>query len=280
MRIITVFFLLIAAVCCTGCEGVLGGMATAKVEVRLPVPVWEREGAPISHLLLYPGGDGKIESLYLPVGVRRAVIEVQRGFNVPVLAYPMGRLPPAGGVVIARTLQLRYRYGPPVKVLQELWKFSDRCETVCVKALAAEMEKEGEGDPWMCDIEKIKGAIIRGRLNRLYVRSRKLYSLCIELPGSEWISGNQFFNGTIETVSEGGESPAPSGSEGGPTLFKFSGLYPGGHYFFSPEGGLELHIYVDKKGGCRWICDSLGCFSLHEPKSIKALHGQAISQRY
>ena len=263
MRITTVVVLLIAAVCCTACEGVLGGMATVKVEVRIPESVWAQEGAPISHLLLYPGGSGDIKSLYLPVGVERAVIKVQRGFNVPVLAYPMGRLPPAGGVVREGTLRLRYRYGPPAKVLQELWDFSDRCETVCVEALAAEMEKEGEGDPWRCDIDKIKGALIRGRLNRLYVRSRKLYSLSIELPGGTWISGNRFFNGTVEEVSGEGEPPASTASEEGYSLFKFSGLYPGGHCFFSPESGLELHIYVDKKGDCRWICDSLGCFSLY-----------------
>jgi len=268
-----------AVVGCTGCGGALGGMATVKVEVIIPEPVWAQKGAPISHLLLYPGGDGKIKSLYLPVGVRRAVIEVQRGFNVPVLSYPMGRLTPAGGIVVARTLRLRYRYGPPAKVLQELWDFSERCETVCVEALASEMEKEGEGDPWRCDIDKIKGALVRGRLNRLYVRSRKLYSLSIELPAETWISGNLFFNGTVEAVSGEGESPDSAASEEGYSLVKFSGLYPGGHCFFSPEGGLELHIYVDKKGGCRWICDSLGSFSLHEAKSIEALR-PAISQRY
>jgi len=226
---------------------------------------------------VYPDESGGLQRLFLPAGVMTAVIEVQRGYNVPVLAYPLGRLPPAGGCVSSHVqlnligtdnvLPLRYRYGPAAQLLQDLWQLSERCQTVCVEALVIEMEKEGDGDPWNCDFDRVKGAIARGRLNRLHVRSMSTTTTSIELPTEDWIPGNSFFKGAIEVNQEGetgdlgGEVYADGAGRGGMVQVRFSGLYPGRHVFFSPTSGLELHIYVDKKGDCRYVCDSLVYFA-------------------
>jgi hypothetical protein len=79
--------------------------------------------------------------------------------------------------------------------------------------------------------------------------------ISIELPAEDWISGNCFFKGEIEVEPEG------EAGLGERVPVRFSGLYPGRHVFFSPATGLELHIYADKKGGCRYVCDSLANFA-------------------
>ncbi|MFO7731650.1 MAG: hypothetical protein R6V86_12915 [Spirochaetia bacterium] len=255
------------SVCISGCSAVFDLMPRVRLQVRIPNSPWQEAGVPVSHRLVYPDRHGDFQTLFLPAGVNEAEIEVQRGYNVPVLAYPLGRLPPAGACVSSHIqlnligtnneLPLRYRYGPAVELLQELWQLSERCHTVCVEALITEMEKEGDGDPWNCDVDRVKGAIARGRLNRLHVRSMNTASISIELPAEEWIPGNIFFQGTIEVDPEG-EIGDIAGTQ---VPVRFSGLYPGRHLFFSPSSGLELHIYVDKKGGCRYICDSLANFT-------------------
>ncbi|MCF7949477.1 MAG: hypothetical protein K9M94_12885 [Spirochaetia bacterium] len=251
----------------SGCSAVFDLMPRVRLRVRIQKSAWQEAGVPVSHLLVYPDESGELQRLFLPAGVTTAVIEVQRGYNVPVLAYPLGRLPPAGGCVSShiqlkligtdKVLALRHRYGPAAQLLQELWQLSERCQTVCVEALVTEMESEGDGDPWNCDFDRIKGAIARGRLNRLHVRSMDTTAITIELPAADWIPGNCFFNGAIE-VNQEGETGAEAGAQ---VLVRFSGLYPGRHVFFSPTSGLELHIYADKKGDCRYVCDSLAHFA-------------------
>jgi len=253
----------------SGCSAMFDLMPRVRLQVHIPKSVWQEAGVPVSHLLVYPDESGELQRLFLPAGVRTAVIKVQRGYNVPVLAYPLGRLPPAGGFVSSHiqlnlsgtenVLPLRYRYGPAAQLLQDLWQLSERCQTVCVEALVIEMEKEGDGDPWNCDFDRVKGAIARGRLNRLHVRSMTTTSISIELPAEDWIAGNCFFKGASEVNQEG----ATGDIAGTQVLVRFSGLYPGRHVFFSPTSGLELHIYVDKKGGCRYVCDSLANFSFY-----------------
>src|SRR6056297_2894190 len=156
---VVLLFLLVS--CISGCSAVFDLMPRAKLRVRIQKSAWQEAGVPVSHILVYPDESGGLQRLFLPAGVMTAVIEVQRGYNVPVLAYPLGRLPPAGACVSGHlqqklfgtkiVLPLRYNYGPAVQLLQELWHSSNRCQTVCVEALIGEMEKKGDGDPWNCD---------------------------------------------------------------------------------------------------------------------------------
>jgi len=249
----------------SGCSAVFDLIPRVRLQVHIPKSTWQEAGVPVSHRVVYPDRYGDLQTLFLPAGVSKAEIEVQRGYNVPVLAYPLGRLPPAGGFVSSHiqlnivgtnnVLPLRYRYGPAAQLLQDLWHLSERCQTVCVDALVTELENEGDGDPWNCDFDRVKGAIARGRLNRLHVRSMNTAFISIELPAEDWISGNCFFKGEIEVEPEG------EAGLGERVPVRFSGLYPGRHVFFSPATGLELHIYADKKGGCRYVCDSLANFA-------------------
>ncbi len=237
-----------------------------EVQVWIPQAAWADAGVEGRYKLVFPNGRGELTELCLAPGVRSAVIRVQRGFNVPIAAYPFGRLKPAGAFLtqhldnrlIRRVVRLRNRYGPAAHIMLELRAQADRCETVQVEALTREMQAEGEGDPWKCDLERIKSALVRGRLNRLQVCDLESYNVSLALPAGDWVAGNSLWNGTVssEPANEGGgstgDSPAPE-----PMTVEFSGLYAGRHCFYSPESGLELHLYVDKKGGCRWVCDSL-----------------------
>lgn len=260
------------------CSAVFDLAPRVRLQVHVPKTTWQEAGVPVSHRLVYPDRNGDLHTLFLPSGVKTAVIEVQRGYNVPVVAYPLGRLPPAGGCVSSHiqlsligstnVLTLKNRYGPAAQLLQDLWHLSERCQTVCVEALVTELEKEGDGDPWNCDFDRVKGAILRGRLNRLQVRSMNTVSASLELPAGDWIPGNPFFQGCIELGPEGagdtaGDGDAEGAGQGEQVPVRFSGLYPGRHLFFSPKSGLELHIYVDKKEGCRSVCDSLANFSCY-----------------
>lgn len=240
-----------------------------EVEIRIPSSKWSKAGAPVGHRLVYPDGSGAVNTVYLPAGNSSVVLKVQRGYNVPILAYPLGRLKPCGACSAnhaeyepggAKTVvPLSFRYGPAAQVLLELWDLSARCETVHFEALTREMEQEGEGDPWNCDLARVKSAIARGRLNRLQVCDLDLFDIRVDLPAGDWIAGNGLWKGEVSYTRNSGEDGG--GSEPGPLSVEFSGLYPGRHCFYSAESGLELHLYVDKKGDCRWVCDSLVDFS-------------------
>ncbi|HKK64722.1 MAG TPA: hypothetical protein VJ967_02630 [Clostridia bacterium] len=263
----------------SGCSAAFDLLPKVRLQIHIPKSTWQNAGVPVAHRVVYPDRYGDLQTLFLPAGLNTAVIEVQRGYNVPVVAYPLGRLPPAGGCVSSHiqldlfgsnnVLPLRYRYGPAAQLLQELWHLSERCQTVCIEALVTEQEKKGDGDPWNCDFDRIKGALVRGRLNRLHVRSMNTTSITIELPVEDWIPGNLFFQGAIEVDREGenvdiaGGVDAGGANQGEKVSVRFSGLYPGRHLFFSPTSGLELHIYADKKGGCRYVCDSLANFAFY-----------------
>ncbi len=229
-----------------------------EVQVRIPAAAWAEAGVGVSHQLVFPDARGELKELCLAAGVSSAVIRVQRGFNVPIAAYPFGRLKPAGAFVTQhvnnglrkKVVPLRNRYGPPAHSMLELRAQADRCETVRTEALTREMEAEGEGDPWKCDLERIKSAIVRGRLNRLQVCELESFDVSLDLAAGDWMAGNRLWKGRVSS-SGAGELKA----------VEFSGLYAGRHCFYSPSSGLELHLYVDKKGGCRWVCDSLSAFS-------------------
>ena len=232
------------------------------VVVELPTPAWEAAGVPVGHRLVFPNAQGEIEELWLVSGKRSAEIRVRRGCNVPILAYPLGRLKPSGACLVnceqfgvaTPVVSLRHRYGPAVQVLLELQSMPERCETVHLEALTLEMEAEGEGDPWNCELERVKSAIVRGRLNRLQVCNLDSFEANVELPADDWSAANSLWNGEVSAEGADGSEPAL-------IKVKFSGLYPGRHCFYSRESGLELHLYVDKKGGCHWVCDSLSIFS-------------------
>lgn len=246
------------------------------VEVRIPLSEWSEAGAPVGHRLVYPDSSGDVKEVYLPAGNYSAVLEVQRGYNVPIAAYPLGRLTPSGACIANHAehkyaagkivVPLRFRYGPAAQVLLELWDLSERCETVHFEALTREMEKEGQGDPWNCDLARVKSAIARGRLNRLQVCDLDEFEFCVDLPAGDWIAGNSLWKGKVCSSANSGEDEGDEADEGGggaPGLqsVQFSGLYPGRHCFYSAESGLELHLYVGKTGDCRWVCDSLAGFS-------------------
>ncbi|MFW6274296.1 MAG: hypothetical protein ACOC2P_00495 [Spirochaetota bacterium] len=225
-----------------------------EVQVRIPAAAWADAGVAVRYKLVFPDGRGELQELCLATGERSAVIRVQRGYNVPIAAYPFGRLKPVGAFVtqhveknfIRKVVPLRARYGASAHSMLELRAQAERCETVQTEALTREMEAEGEGDPWKCDLERIKSAIVRGRLNRLQVCDLEDFDVSLLLPAGDWLAGNSLWNGTV--------SSDPAGEL---KTVEFSGLYAGRHCFYSPASGLELHLYVDKNGGCRWVCDSL-----------------------
>lgn len=235
-----------------------------EVVVKLPPAAWDETGISMGHRLVFPNAQGEIEELWLPAGVSSAAVRVRRGYNVPILAYPLGRLRPSGACSTEHgqcelgrlAVPLRFRHGPAAQAMLELQSLAERCETVHLEALTLELEAEGEGDPWKCDLERVKSAIVRGRLNRLQVCNLDSLDLTVELPAGDWIAGNSLWNGTVRS-----ESADEGGSDSEFLRVEFSGLYPGRHCFYSPASGLELHLYVDKKGGCRWVCDSLSAFS-------------------
>lgn len=243
------------------------------VEVRIPLSEWSEAGARVGHRLVYPGGSGDLNEVYLPAGNCSAVLEVQRGYNVPILAYPLGRLTPAGACIANHAghidaagktvVPLRFRYGPAAQVLLELWDLSERCETVHFEALTREMEKEGQGDPWNCDLARVKSAIARGRLNRPQVCDLDEFDVCVDLPAGDWIAANRLWQGKVCSPVNSGEDEDDEGGGGAAGLqsVEFSGLYPGRHCFYSAKSELELHLYVDKTGDCRWVCGSLAGFS-------------------
>ncbi len=243
----------VAAACLSNCSLSCLGPGV-KVVVKLPAAAWEAVGVPAGHRIVFPNPQGEIEERWLASGERSTAIRVRRGGNVPILAYSLGRLKPSGACLVTceqrgfatPVVPLRQRYGPAAQVLLELQSMPERCETVHLEALTCEMEAEGEGDPWKCDLERVKSAIVRGRLNRLQVCNLDSFEASMELPADDWIADNSLWNGSVSTEL---------------TTIQFSGLYPGRHCFYSPESGLELHLYVDKKGGCRWVCDSLSAFS-------------------
>lgn len=223
---------------------------TLEVEVLIPPGPWEEAGVPVFHVLRYPSATGEgVETLRVPAGTDRVVILLPRGTTVPVCAYPLGRLTPSGGLLgsMAETrpfrrpvLELTERAGAGAELFLGLLRERERCKTVAFDSLLEAMEKKGEGDPWSCDMDRIRQSILTGSLGLLQVRKLERFSCSLTLPSEEWVAGNRLFKGTF--TSAGGSS--------GQRSLEFSGLYPGVHRFYSPRTGLELHIYVEKNGDC------------------------------
>jgi len=116
---------------------------------------------------------------------------------------------------------------------------------VDVDSLQKALLRKGDGDPWSCDLRRIRHAIVTGGLNYLQVRSLPVTEKTLELPAGDWVPETGLWRGDLSNMEEGGEG-----------LFQvhFEGLYRGCTRFYSLEERLELHVYVDVDGGCRWIC--------------------------
>lgn len=258
------------AVCMPGLFLAAGGCAffrpTVEVEVVIPSGPWGEAGAPVFHVLRYPSPAGdRPEKLRVPAGTDRVVIRLPRGTTVPVLAYPMGRLRPVGGIagpmieprlLHRQVLELTDLAGAVAEIFMDLLREQDRCETVNFRALMEAMEEKGGGDPWACDAERIRQALLVGTLGLLQVRKLESFSCILSLPAEDWLAGNGLFRGGVTAAEESSAADLSSGRRG----LEFSGLYPGTHRFFSPRTGMELHIFVDKNGDCRSVLGSLRDF--------------------
>ena len=263
------FLLVLAGVISwTGCSLLYPGLAAV---VEVPAAPWEAAGVRTSWVLVYPDAAGNIRTGHLPAGVRQAQINLPRGYGVPVAAYPLGRLKPYGGFagVTGRSeersggwatawngkigLQLDEEHGPLAELMIGMWSLSGRCRTVNIEALQRAIVEEGEGDPWSCDLLRIRHAVLTGTLNyREIRRSPEITAEELLLPAADWIPETRLWGGSIA---------GRPGPDTGSWLVDFGGLGPGCTRFYSPGTDLELHIYLEKKGGCRYIIGSLPDFS-------------------
>ncbi|MGC9312512.1 MAG: hypothetical protein ACP5IA_07440 [Sediminispirochaetaceae bacterium] len=242
---------------------------TAVVEV--PATPWETAGVRAGWVLVYPDEAGEVRTRSLPAGLRQTEIRLPRGYGVPVAAYPLGRLKPCGGFAGITGwkggrpgglapgwngkigLQLEEEYGPLAEMMLSLWRLSGRCGAVNIEELQRAILEEGGGDPWSCDVVRIRHAILTGTLNyRGIRRSPEIDAEELPLPSSDWIPETSLWKGSIA---------GRPGTEPGSWLVEFGGLLSGCTRFYSPGTGLELHIYSEKKGGCRYVIGSLSDFS-------------------
>ena len=250
------------------------------LRIRLELPCrpcpWEEAGLPVSWVLRYPGSDGDIEEIVLAPGDRCAEIRTSRGLDVPIAAYPLGRLRPAGAFVDhrvegmerisgVRELRLRWSAGAAAELFLELWDMPERRARVDAVQLSALMTVEGGGDPWSCDLERIRSTILFGSLSTVQVAAAERRTAELTLPEGDWVCGNPLF---CTDAGENGDEDAEAmektagcidsaPAEGGGFRVVFTGLYPGIHRFYSPgtEGGeeLELHLHVHKNGESRCV---------------------------
>lgn len=267
-----------------------------EVEVRLPgvPPPWEAEGLETKWTVAYPGLDGEREEKRIREGADSVVIRTARGLEVPVIAFPLGRLKPAGGFVDSgervhigggsfglenggsngsgnaaarlkgmRTLRLSWERGAAAKVLLDLWDEKNRRERVDASALSLEMLMEGEGDPWTCNLERIRSAVLFSSLTSIQISRDELYDVECALPAEDWSYENPLYSGEISlvSVSDDKETAEGSATSGKTYLLRFSALTPGIHRFFSASAGLELHISVQKNGEHRYFYDTPRVFA-------------------
>ncbi len=239
--------------------------------VELPVTPWEAAGVRTSWVLVYPDEAGDIRTRNLPAGVRTAEIHLPRGYGVPVAGYPLGRLKPCGGFAGITGwnggrpgdwapgwngkvfLRLEKQYGALAELMLGMWRLSGRCRTVNIEVLQRALVEEGEGDPWSCDLERIRHAVLTGTLNYRDIRRSPEYAAeDLVLPAADWIPETSLWKGNIA------DRPGPNPDS---RRLDFGGLRSGCTRFYSPGTGLELHIYAEKKGGCRYVIGSLPDFS-------------------
>jgi len=232
------------------------------VEVLIPVCSWGEEGLKMSYTLVYPDGGGSLRRKHLESGKTRALIRLPREGCVPVTAYPLGRLKPSGAFLdrdsgrdawsCTRRLELKEEDGALAEIMLSLWRMKERCDLVSLETLQAALLEEGEGDPWSCDSEMIRHAILTGELN--YLRIRKLQGLSIEavLPEADWISETKCWAGEVAVL----------GCQDEQYTLLFEDLYPGCARFYSPGAGLELHLFPEKNGACRYIIARPSAFAV------------------
>lgn len=230
-----------------------------------PCP-WE-EYLSVDWRLVYPAGNGELKSTSLSAGRRSVCIETARAPHVPVAAYPLGRLRPAGGFVShtveaeerltgTRRLELSWEAGAAAELFLDLWEEEEKLARVDAFHLSALMVMEGEGDPWACDLERIRSAVLFDSLSTVQISGAERYETELELPAANWICASPLFSGNVSSAAAGAatEEAAETGGGGEACRLRFTGLYPGLHRYYSPEAERELHILVEKNGECRFIC--------------------------
>lgn len=233
-----------------------------EVEVELPLSLWEEKGLRGKWVLVYPDIAGGVRSRMLAEGVRVTEITLPRGVNLPVIGYPLGRLKPWGafldhsvpGFRLSKRVELvlEEEWGASAEMLLSLWDRRDLCETVNVELLQEALLRKGEGDPWSCDLRRIRHAVVTGSLNYLQIRKLPVTEQTLKLQAGDWVPETGFWMGDLNYPEEGEEG-----------LFQvhFEGLYRGCTRFYSPEEGLELHVYVDADGDCRWVSAAPAVFA-------------------
>ncbi|MFP4489956.1 MAG: hypothetical protein ACLFNZ_00660 [Spirochaetaceae bacterium] len=266
VRVLVTLLCAAALLAAAGCVFVRPGVA---LRVILPAggSPWEREGSPVTWTVKYPAVGGGVESRVIPAGEGEADIVAARGTNVPVAAYPLGRLKPAGGFAVhtaegrewitgRRELDLNWEDGAAAELFLESLGSPERIDRVDGSYLSSLLVLEGEGNPWSCDIDRIRSSILFRSLWKMHISRMEVYEIEYVLPAGEWVCELPLFAGRVSST------PLPSAEGGEPAeesehRVTFTGLYPGLHRFFSSAGSedeLELHILVEKNGEHRFIC--------------------------
>ena len=258
---------------------------TPDLQLRVVLPdercPWE-EFLSVDWRIVYPDRKGKLKTADISAADRSTRIRTARGLYVPVAAYPLGRLRPAGGFVAhtvkgkerltgTRRLELSWEAGATDLYL-ELWEEREKIGRADPFHLTAQMSVEGGGDPWACDLERIRSALLFDSLSTVQISGAERFEAEFELPAADWICASPLFSGNVSPVAagaEGGagtetgaepEDGAEAGTEeenpgaGSSCSVRFTGLYRGLHRFYSPSADRELHILVEKNGECRFIC--------------------------
>ncbi|MFO7848555.1 MAG: hypothetical protein R6V67_01225 [Spirochaetia bacterium] len=251
-----------------GCAFVRPGVA---LRVTLPIggSPWERESFPVLWEVRYPAVGGEVETLIIPPGEEGADIVAARGVNVPVAAYPLGRLKPAGGFAAhtvegverltgKRKLELSWKDGAAAELILESLESPDRIDRVDGAYLSSLLTLEGEGNPWSCDLERVRSSMLFRSLWKTHISRDEVYEVECTLPAGEWIPELPLFEGTVSSAGEDGSEGEYGAAGESEYTVTFTGLYPGMHRFFSPSAGskegLELHVMVEKNGEHRFIC--------------------------
>ena len=228
-----------------------------RVKLLLPENPWQEEGLAVYHRLRFPDVDkaGTVREMIVPAGVRAVYVELPRELILPVSARAFGRTKAVGAVlnpqehrggVMIRWVELSHRAGAAAELLLDIWPQYRRLRTLNVPAMLDAMVETGGGDPWTCDMERIKHAILTGTLNRLSIRTLPRFDFVLSLPAEDWVAESPLWGGAVRVLAE----------RDGRFDIRFEGVVPGDHRFFSPRMGLELFVQIDKNGDCRFMLDS------------------------
>ena len=240
--------LMLSVVLLGGCSFPMPGFGrTARLTVRVPPPppAWEGLGR-LSYRVTAFGPDGEIESELLEKDARQAVLAIEKGVPIPLLAYPLidGRsdlLRPAGGVFpidLDRhgTLELSYRNGPLAQLLIPIVQNEALARSISVPRLRNEIWERSDGNPWLVDREAILETLLYGVMRSDRIRQLPAFVLQGRFSPGLWISGNPFEEGF-----------AFGGAE--PLLVELT-LPVGMHHYFrpGPKGSERIDVEIDEAG--------------------------------